>query len=168
LNQAARDQIDTLLRRAVAEGASDLHLRCGQPPILRCNGRMQRPPTHQRSSSPPEAMIGVTMSEPTRADFGITHDVDFAYDLSLGDRFRVNAPRPQRPRCRLPSHSAARRHCRQLTRPVDPGIVRARKGLVPDGSGPVRKSTTLCAMVDLINQTHRSHHHDRRPHRISA
>src|SRR4051794_35628613 len=35
---AARERIDELLEITIARGASDLHLRCGQAPILRVHG----------------------------------------------------------------------------------------------------------------------------------
>lgn len=107
-----------------------------------------------------EAMLSATMSGPTRADFDGTHDVDYAYDLSLGDRFRVNALRdrngPAAVFRRIPPRVVTADELNLA--PSIRALCALRKGLVlvtgPTGSG---KSTTLCAMVDLINQTRTDH-----------
>src|SRR5438874_67609 len=41
-SEEARATIEQLLRTTVERGASDLHLRCGEPPIIRLHGEMQR------------------------------------------------------------------------------------------------------------------------------
>ena len=93
----ARAMLDVLLRAMVEKGASDLHLRCGEPPILRLHGEMHR------LDEPPleplwlDAMLRSIMPERNRREYAETNDTDFAYELAGVARFRANAlPRPQR------------------------------------------------------------------------
>jgi hypothetical protein len=48
----AREQMETLLRMLVKEGGSDLHMRVGEPPILRKSGEMHRVEGMDESARP--------------------------------------------------------------------------------------------------------------------
>ena len=157
----ARSALDSLLRVMVQRGASDLHLRVGEPPILRLHGEMQRvgehaPLSHDQLSS----MIRSVMPERNRIQYAETNDTDYAYELVGCARFRANAARDR--------HGAV-----AVFRQIPAAVVTVEqmglseevqrlcyltKGLVlvtgPTGSG---KSTTLCALIDLINRTRHDH-----------
>ena len=157
----ARDAIERLLRLQVERGAADLHLRSGQPPILRLGGDLVR--MHDEPSLPNDDISGMLwsiMPEKNRAEFDEKWDTDFAYEIAGVSRFRVNVLRER--------HGVA-----SVIRTIATGTVTVEqlaitpevqalcnltKGLVlvtgPTGSG---KSTTLCALVDLINRTRSDH-----------
>src|SRR5258705_13693670 len=83
--------IVALLRFAQEQGASDLHLSAGMPPILRINGQMvhiNMPPL-----SVDDALVGIrsVMTDPQRMNYEINHDLDFALEVAGVARFRANA-----------------------------------------------------------------------------
>ena len=95
--EAARADMDDLLRLLVEKGASDLHLRCGETPIMRLHGEMVRlegrPPIDDDGL---EAMLRAIMHPRTRQEFADSNDADFAYELDGLARFRCNAFRERR------------------------------------------------------------------------
>jgi pilus retraction protein PilT len=152
--------IDKLLREMVQLKASDMHLTVGQPVIFRVHGEITRAGEEQISSSMMEALVLPTMPPRNRKEFGKGSDTDLAYELGGVGRFRVNVFRDRN------GVGAVLRHipsqiltAEQLGLP--PAITKLctlNKGLVlvtgPTGSG---KSTTLAAMLDLINKTRKEH-----------
>ena len=157
----ARAALDTLLRITVEKGASDLHLRVGEPPIIRRDGAMTRltgtgPLTHEQAW----AMIHSIMPERNRNQYQETNDSDFAYELSDCARFRCNAARDRRGAVAVFRQIPARVVTVEdmaLSEEVQ-RLCYLTKGLVlvtgPTGSG---KSTTLCALVDLVNRSRTDH-----------
>ncbi len=157
---AARLEMDRLLTLLVDSEGSDLHLRVGQPPILRKDGQLAREDGPRMKAGPLHAMLKSTMSPKDASTFDETGDMDYAYQLEGVARFRCNAAvdregpmgvfriiPSQIPTCDELGLSKAIRNLCYLT-----------KGLVvvtgPTGSG---KTTTLAALVDLMNHE-RSHH----------
>jgi twitching motility protein PilT len=150
-----------LFMLALERQASDVHLKAGQPPLLRIDGRIE--PTELASLNPAEIMTLVhdIMDERVRALFDATGSADFAYMLESGDRFRVNVYR-QRGYVSL----AARRVSRQvpnfmqlhLPEKTMLRICEARQGLVIfAGVRGTGKSTSIAACLDHINQDRRCH-----------
>jgi twitching motility protein PilT len=153
--------ITDLLAQAHQQGASDLHLSCYNPPIMRINGDM----TSVRHAPPlePEAikeMIYTVMSDQQRRNYEDELELDFS--ISFGDafRFRVNAfytmYGPAAVFRSIPSKILT---LEDLNAPsVFYKFAELRKGLVlvtgPTGSG---KSTTLAAIINHINETHAHH-----------
>jgi twitching motility protein PilT len=159
--EAARAALDSLLRSMVSKHASDLHLRCAQPPILRLHGEMYRLPDEAPlDAAVLDAMIRSVMPERNRRQYAASHDTDYAYELPGVGRFRANALRE-----RL-GPAAVFRHIPASVVTVEqmgisPEVQRLcqlTKGLVlvtgPTGSG---KSTTLCALIDLVNRSRTDH-----------
>jgi twitching motility protein PilT len=159
--EAARAALDALLRSMVSKYASDLHLRCAQPPILRLHGEMYRLPGEAPlDAATLDAMIRSVMPERNRRQYAASHDTDYAYELPGVGRFRANALRE-----RL-GPAAVFRHIPASVVTVEqmgisPEVQRLcqlTKGLVlvtgPTGSG---KSTTLCALIDLVNRSRTDH-----------
>jgi twitching motility protein PilT len=156
----ARAALDALMRAMVSMRASDLHLRCAQPPIVRVHGEMQRLPEPALDAATLDAMIRAVMPERNRRQYAAMHDTDYAYELPGVGRFRANALRE-----RL-GPAAVFRHIPPAVVTVEemgisPEVQRLcqlTKGLVlvtgPTGSG---KSTTLCALIDLVNRTRADH-----------
>jgi twitching motility protein PilT len=154
--------IDRLFTLMCEQGASDLHLCVGMPPLVRKDGSMQM---LELGAPPLDAAAMTSLLEPimpakNREEFARRHDTDFAYELAGIARFRANAFMD-----RKGSGAVFRIIPSKILTATDLGLsshilqlCRLNKGLVlvtgPTGSG---KSTTLCAMVDYINQTRSEH-----------
>ena len=153
--------LERLLRAMATEGGSDLHLAGGQRPRWRIDGAM-----HELADIPPLGpetvleLLGDALEDRNRQEYEAANDTDFALALPGVARFRVNLFRD------LGGVGAVFRlipntilSLEQLGMPaVVAGFCKIPKGLVlvtgPTGSG---KSTTLAAMVDLINRERKEH-----------
>jgi len=153
-------QIDQFLKVLVEQGGSDLHLTTGSPPVIRVHGHMTRLKFRDLSNKDMETLVYEIMEEEWRMRFLEKLDYDFAYEIEGLARFRVNVfwqrkglatvmrtiPTKILTADQLGLPEAVKRFC-MLTR----GLVLVTG---PTGSG---KSTTLAAMVDLINETRSDH-----------
>jgi twitching motility protein PilT len=152
--------IGQLLRFTVEQGASDLHLSAGQPPLVRIHGDLRRLDVPAISPAEVLRMVHEVMTPEARRSFEEKLELDFAYTLEASLRFRVNAFMQNRGPgavfrtipTRVPTFA-------ELGLPeVVRQFAMAEKGLVlvtgPTGSG---KSTTLAAMIDHINSTQAGH-----------
>jgi twitching motility protein PilT len=154
-------EIDKLLHFAVKGGASDIHIQAGAPPMLRISGTARF--VEGPALSPAEARECVTAIMPRRltADFdtAIVNGIDFAHAIEGLARFRCSAFSQMGTaamvvrviRTKIPT-------IQELNLPpVINDIALSQRGLTlvtgTTGSG---KSTTLAAMIDLINQNERS------------
>lgn len=149
-----------LLEMAVEYGASDLHIGVGVPPIFRVSGRLVEANEVAFSEKDTEDFFVSISTEEQQRRFKTYGEVDFSYSIAGVSRFRVNAFR-QRGTLAI----AIRIICKDVPSLESlgfPEVVRdlacRRNGLVlvtgPTGSG---KSTTLAAMVDLINREKACH-----------
>lgn len=152
--------IQELLSFCLTQGASDLHLSTGLPPMIRIDGDMRR---INLPVFPDEAIrewIVTTMMDAQKAAFETTLEIDYAYEIPGVSRFRVNAFTQSR------GAGAVFRVIPDKVQTLEQlgmgevfrRIVEAPRGLIlitgPTGSG---KSTTLAAMIDFINQHRHSH-----------
>jgi len=159
--QSGPISLEQLLQSMITEGASDLHLSAGQRPRWRIDGQMQE--IVDAPVLDPNTVLELLtplIDKRFRTQFEDTNDADFAYTLGKDARFRVNLFRSSN------GTSAVFRHIPlqipNLEQLNMPDIVRRfcdePKGLIlvtgPTGSG---KSTTLAAMVDLLNKNRRDH-----------
>ena len=156
----ARAALDDLLRNMVERGASDLHLRCGEPPIVRLHGEMTRLEGAVLDAPALDAMVRSIMPERNRREYQDTNDTDYAYELAGVARFRANALKD-----RLGPAAVFRQIPATVVTVEQMGIspevqklCQLTKGLVlvtgPTGSG---KSTTLCSLIDLVNRSRSDH-----------
>jgi twitching motility protein PilT len=152
-----------ILSLAARVGASDVHLKVGQPPIFRHDGQLGPVDDH----APVEAadleivLATVTNGNPSKlAEFREQGELDIAFSADGLPRFRVNGFRQ-----RGATSFAFRLIPRVVPNFADlglpPGVERLaaeRRGLVlvtgATGSG---KTTTLAAMLDHMNKTRRQH-----------
>ncbi len=161
IDSPALARMEQLLRATVTMGASDLHLRSGEPPILRCEGDIVRLADWPAlRSDEVAALVDSTMPPINRAEFAAINDTDFAYEIPDCARFRANAFQDRT------GTSAVFRRIPPAVVTVDElglsseiqALCALTRGLVlvtgPTGSG---KSTTLCALVDLVNRTRTDH-----------
>jgi twitching motility protein PilT len=157
----SRRMMDDLFRLLVESQASDLHLRTDQPPLLRRQGDLVR-----EEDRPPipgdklEAMLISIMSGREAGEYRETGDTDWAYEIEGLARFRCNAGRDRHGPLavfRVIPTTVRSADEMGLSREVQ-NLCYLTKGLVlvtgPTGSG---KSTTLAALVDLINRTRTDH-----------
>jgi twitching motility protein PilT len=156
----ARAMLDALLRAMVEKGASDLHLRCGEPPILRLHGEMHRLDEPHLEPLWLDAMLRSIMPERNRREYADTNDTDYAYELEGLARFRANALKDRRgPAAVFRQIPATVVTVEQMGISTEvQKLCQLNKGLVlvtgPTGSG---KSTTLCSLIDLVNRSRSDH-----------
>jgi twitching motility protein PilT len=156
----ARAALDGLLRTMVERKASDLHLRCGEPPIVRLHGEMTRMEGSALEPAELDAMIRSVMPERNRREYNESNDTDYAYELAGVARFRANALKDRRgPAAVFRQIPATVVTVEQMgITPEVQKLCQLHKGLVlvtgPTGSG---KSTTLCSLIDLVNRSRSDH-----------
>ena len=152
--------ITELLAFSAKQGASDLHLSAGLPPMIRVDGDVRRinlPPLEHREV---HGLIYEIMNDKQRKDFEEFLETDFSFEVPGVARFRVNAFNQNRG-----AGAVFRTIPSKVLSMEDLGMGQVFKdismvprGLVlvtgPTGSG---KSTTLAAMVDFINDNRYDH-----------
>lgn len=156
----AKVALDALLRTMVERGSSDLHLRCGEPPIVRLHGEMTRLEGGILEATDLDAMIRSIMPERNRREYTDSNDTDYAYELPGVARFRANALKDRNgPAAVFRQIPATVVTVEQMgITPEVQKLCQLNKGLVlvtgPTGSG---KSTTLCSLIDLVNRSRSDH-----------
>ena len=152
--------ITQLLTFAYQQGASDLHLSAGEPPMIRLHGDVKKVKMPALSAEQTHAMVYDIMGDKERKIFEEVSDVDFSMELGEKARFRVNVFRQKRGVGAvfrtIPTEilSLDKLGAPQVLR----DLCKLEKGLClvtgPTGSG---KSTTLAGMIDLVNDTVEGH-----------
>lgn len=154
-------EIDKLLRLLVEKRGSDLHLSSGEHPVFRIDGdirKMTEFPVTQPAEA--ERLLFEILPERHRREFEEDYDTDLAYEIPGLARFRVNIFLDRKGMGGvfrvIPSRTITVEDLK-LSQAIQ-NLCYLNKGLVlvtgPTGSG---KSTTLCALVDLINRTRECH-----------
>lgn len=152
--------IAELLAFAQKNKASDLHISSGLPPMIRVDGDMKRIDLPSLDSETVIKMVFDIMNDKQRKTFEENLEVDFSFEIPNVSRFRVNAFNQDRgPAAVFRTIPSVVLSLEDLDCPdIFREICNKPRGLVlvtgPTGSG---KSTTLAAMVDYINEKHRSH-----------
>jgi len=160
-DDAALSRVERLLTVLHQRKASDLHLRVGEPPILRADGEIIRLEGEAPlDNGEIEAMLQSIMPDRNKKEYEELNDTDFAYEIGALSRFRCNALRERRGAAAVFRAVPARTVTVEelgLAEEVQ-RLCFLSKGLVlvtgPTGSG---KSTTLCALVDLVNRERSDH-----------
>jgi len=152
--------IPSLLRFAVAQKASDLHLSAGEAPMLRVHGEMHRIDMPALTKEDTHRLIFDVMNDGQRRTFQEKLEADFAFALDDELRFRVNVfvqNRGEGAVFRTIPSKIPRFEDLGLP-PILKHLCDEEKGLVlvtgPTGSG---KSTTLAAMIDYLNEKMAGH-----------
>ena len=152
--------ITELLAFSAKQGASDLHLSAGLPPMIRVDGDVRRVNVPALEHKQVHALIYDIMNDKQRKDFEEFLETDFSFEVPGVARFRVNAFNQNRG-----SGAVFRTIPSKVLTMEDLGmgevfrkITDVPRGLVlvtgPTGSG---KSTTLAAMLDYLNSTKYQH-----------
>jgi twitching motility protein PilT len=160
-NSADGLNIDTLLRTACENKASDLHLKVGNYPYLRVDGELRALTQYTRISS--EDMLNMAFSMMTnrqKQKFKENAELDMAYGVAGLGRFRVNVFQ-QRGNVGMvlrviPTKIRTLEEL-LLPRVIDKICQESRGMVLVTGTTGSGKSTTLAAMVDRINTTRTDH-----------
>ena len=152
--------ITELLAFSAKQGASDLHLSAGLPPMIRVDGDVRRinlPPLDHKQV---HALIYDIMNDKQRKDYEEFLETDFSFEVPGVARFRVNAFNQNRgagavfrtiPSKVLTMEDLGMGEIFKKVSDVPRGLVLVTG---PTGSG---KSTTLAAMLDYLNNN--KYHH---------
>ncbi|MRI31634.1 twitching motility protein PilT [Endozoicomonas sp. OPT23] len=152
--------ITELLAFSYKQGASDLHLSAGLPPMIRIDGDVRRINLPAMEHKQVHGLIYEIMNDKQRRDFEENLETDFSFEVPGVARFRVNAFNQAR------GGGAVFRTIPSKVLTMDDlgmgqifkDISLKPRGLVlvtgPTGSG---KSTTLAAMLDYINDNKYEH-----------
>jgi len=152
--------IEKLLQAVVKQGASDLHLTVGQPPVLRLDGRLRAVETKVLEPEDTVALMKSITPDRWQNELQEVGSADFGFSFGDDARFRVSVFKQQG-------------HVAMVLRLIPSGLLtmdklglppvcevlcRRPRGLFlvtgPTGSG---KSTTLASMINYINENE-SHH----------
>jgi len=152
--------ITELLAFSAKNGASDLHLSAGLPPMIRVDGDVRRINLPAMEHKEVHALVYDIMNDKQRKDYEEFLETDFSFDVPGVARFRVNAFNHNRgagavfrtiPSKVLTMEDLGMGKVFQKISDFPRGIVLVTG---PTGSG---KSTTLAAMMDYINESRYEH-----------
>lgn len=153
-------EVDKYFRAAAKNRASDLHLKVGQPPILRVFGSLKNIKAETLTEKKIEQLVFEIISESQKQFFDEHGTLDFAYEVDGQHRFRTNIFRQRgfismvarRVESSVPDFKQLNLP-KTLEKIADQG-----HGLVlvvgPTGSG---KTTTIASMIDYINRSRTCH-----------
>jgi len=154
-------ELDVYLRFMIEAGASDFHLCTGVNPMVRLDGDIVNiDGTEAMEHEQVVELVEEIMPDKNREEYWKCFDTDFAYEIPGLARFRVNVFMDQKGMgCVIRQIPAKILSADDLGLPeAVRNLCKLTKGLVvvtgPTGSG---KSTTLAAMIDLINETRTDH-----------
>jgi twitching motility protein PilT len=157
---ATKVSLPALLKAMVEQGASDLHITQGVPPELRMSGKMVKVKVDAFTNVDTKELCYSVLTDMQKADFEKNWELDFSFGIKDLARFRGNlfyqrggvaAVFRQIP-INIPDFDTLK-----LPK-VLKEIIRRPNGLIlvtgPTGSG---KSTSLAAMMDLLNREEYGH-----------
>jgi twitching motility protein PilT len=154
-------ELNEILLEALTKGASDVHVKIGQPPIVRIDGQLKamegsKPYNYNEVN---QMALGI-MNEWQKERFLREKEVDMGYEIHGLGRFRVNIYQ-QRGKIRIALRIVPYqiKGLQELNLPnVIDKISMENRGLIlvtgTTGSG---KSTTLASMIDIINSRKTCH-----------
>lgn len=149
-------RIDAFLKLGVQQGASDVHLAVGVPPMLRLAGDLLPIKFRELREAELESYLLEILTKKQSDWFAGGRDLDFSYVSADGGRFRVNMFRKET------GIGATFRAIPTKIPSIDdlhlPPVIRKlcdyHQGMIlVTGSTGTGKSTTLAAMIDLLNST---------------
>ncbi len=153
-------KLDELLKFSFQQGASDLHISAGLPPMIRVDGDVRRINVPELTEDNVRDLIYTSMNDDQIRNFEEVWEADFSTSIKGVARFRVNVFNQNRGMGAvfrtIPDKILT---LEQLGCPESfKNIINVPRGLVvvtgPTGSG---KSTTLAAMMNHLNETKNEH-----------
>ncbi len=153
--------IDEIFKAAASVEASDIHIVTGLPPVFRIQGRLERQDDRKALSAKEcEDMCYSLLTAEQKERFDVDRELDLGYEIKGICRFRVNLHWEKD--CagmvaRIVSQKIPTMEELNMP-PITYDLCRLKQGLVlvtgPTGMG---KSTTLAAMIDMINSEQAAH-----------
>ncbi|MBN1296985.1 type IV pilus twitching motility protein PilT [bacterium] len=152
--------IDQLLEEVVLKKGSDLHFVTGSKPMIRINGSLQAVRDQDIPLEEGRAILHEILSKLNKARFEQDKDVDFAYQVPGVSRFRVAMFHQSRgigavfrviPDQPIPIESLGLPQGVEKFAHLDRGLV-----LITGATGS-GKSTTMAALIDIINRKGKKH-----------
>ena len=149
-------RIDSFLKLGLAQGCSDVHLAVGVPPMLRMHGDLMPIKFRELADTELESYVMEILSDSQKETFYNGHDLDFSDVAEEGGRFRVNLFHKDS------GVGAVFRHIPNEVPTLEklnvPDVISQfcdyHQGMVlVTGSTGTGKSTTLAAMIDLLNSS---------------
>ena len=157
---ADTEALVALLRAGVERGASDIHIHAGSPQRLRLHGRFEAVSQQPTSPEDAERMVRASLDPEQARLFDEAGELDFAFSVPGLGRFRVNVYQQQH------GVDGVYRYIPATVPSLDElglpntlaKFTNYHQGLVlVTGPANCGKSSTLAAMVDLINEERREH-----------
>lgn len=152
--------IDKLLQTVVNQGASDLHISVGQPPVIRIHGRMRRLETKTLTSEDTTALMKSIAPERCQTELQEAGGSDFGFAFGAQARFRVSIFK-QRGFIGMVLRQIPNKFMSMEDLglpPVCRDLIQRPRGLFlvtgPTGSG---KTTSLASMINWINENQDRH-----------
>ncbi|MCX7747484.1 MAG: type IV pilus twitching motility protein PilT [Clostridia bacterium] len=153
-------KLESLLNMTVQEGASDLHITVGIPPVIRKDGKLVRIGEENITPTDTEQYVKHIIGEENMRVFDNKGELDVSYSIPGIGRFRVNVFK-QRGTFGI-AFRMVNLHIPEMATLGLPEVVheisKKTKGLIlvtgPTGNG---KSTTLAAMINQINEQRECH-----------
>ncbi|NEO71123.1 type IV pilus twitching motility protein PilT [Moorena sp. SIO3H5] len=152
--------IEDLMEQMIEMGGSDMHIQAGAPVYFRVSGKLQ--PIDDESLNPQacQRLIFSMLNNSQRKELEQNWELDCSYGVKGLARFRVNVYKERG--CYAACLRALSSKIPNFDKLGLPDVVRSMserpRGMVlvtgPTGSG---KTTTLAAMIDLINRTRAEH-----------
>jgi pilus retraction protein PilT len=157
---ATRSDMQALLGLAIEQGASDVHLSVGRPPLFRVGGHLHRIGEEPLNPADVRWLLFSLLSGRQRSQLELEKELDFSLQLESGIRFRVNAYYQRGHMAvalrSIPSHVPTPEQL-GLPKPLEKLLDRP-QGLIlvvgPTGSG---KTTTVASLIDRINKSRACH-----------
>ncbi len=153
-------EMQEVLQLVVDRAASDLHIKAGEPPVIRVSGKLIRSPLAVLTKEDTHRLIFSLLTTDQKKTVEQNYELDCSFAMEGLGRFRVNVYRDRGAwaaalrvvASRIPSIDELG------LPPICKDITQRPRGLVlvtgPTGSG---KSTSLASMIDWINQTRSEH-----------
>jgi twitching motility protein PilT len=148
-------RIDAFLKLGTQQGCSDIHLAVGVPPMLRMNGDLVPIKFRELRDAELEGYVTEIMTQNQSDYFQRGNDLDFSYVSAEGGRFRVNIFRKDTgigaTFRAIPADVPALETLKLP--PIVKKLCDYHQGMIlVTGSTGTGKSTTLAAMIDLLNR----------------
>ena len=152
--------IVAFLKKIVAAGASDVHLKVGEKPAVRINGKILKVDSQVLTENDILTICHSILPEHLKTNFTFASDLDFAYEVQNCSRFRVNLNR-QLGKLALVIRTIPY-NIKKISELMLPESIEQfatlNNGIVlitgPTGSG---KSTTIASLINYINLNYQKH-----------
>lgn len=152
--------IHDFLKKAVAMGASDIHLQVNEYPVIRKDGRIIKIDMPKLTEENIENILNILVPKTIKNKLNNVFDMDFSYEIPGVSRFRINLSRQLGTSALVIRNIPYKvKSLEELNLPVSiEQFAQYNNGLIivtgPTGCG---KSTTLACLIEYINVNYPKH-----------